>query len=382
MVAVALEKYLFQVEPGAAIAVAVNHPPEGFLSVSIPIPLKGEGFSFGGAPAFACDFDVFTTADGLLRRIGGVLDLCLPSHLMRPRVLFVGSCLSEFVLLPSASQMAMLPDAIFAEMRRLGVTNVVVKDIPAPAPFFSSEEKEQSSHLAQILQKAGFVLIDGQAVAYVPIDFDSVDEFLGRFPGSRRNNIRRKLKKRAAVRMEIISTGSDYFSDEQTIDLFYRLYLMVHHESDVLFDRLTRDFWRAILQDRTSNGLVFIYYLQNSVIGFRLCYTHGQIFDDKYVGFLYPEARENNLYYLTWFDMLEYCLAHGFAVMINGVTDLEIKSYLGAQFNLTRHAIYTKSGFWRGFVRFFNRYLESDRVALERWQREHRPNKLLANGDK
>ena len=60
---------------------------------------------------------------------------------------------------------------------------------------------------------------------------------------------------------------------------------------------------------------------------------------DKYVGFAYPQARENNLYALSWMHNLEYARMLGVKRYVAGWTDAEAKRQLGARFTLTWHAV-------------------------------------------
>ena len=48
-------------------------------------------------------------------------------------------------------------------------------------------------------------------LAWVPLDFASIDDYLGRLSASRRKNIRRKLRSRALLEVEEMPTGSAAF---------------------------------------------------------------------------------------------------------------------------------------------------------------------------
>src|SRR5207244_2493926 len=115
---------------------------------------------------------------------------------------------------------------------------------------------------------AEFVLIEGQALAYVPIDFSSADEYLSRLSHARRKSLRRKLRSRELLTVEALHTGDAQFSDSQFLDRLYRMYMNVYMESEIHFDLLTAEFFRAVLQDRSVNGVIFIYRSGSDVIGY------------------------------------------------------------------------------------------------------------------
>jgi hypothetical protein len=65
---------------------------------------------------------------------------------------------------------------------------------------------------------------------------------------------------------------------------------------------------------------------------------------------------------------LDFACRHGLACYIAGWTDPEIKSYLGARFTFTRHAVRPRSRVLRFVLRKLSRHFESDRA----WADEQR----------
>jgi predicted N-acyltransferase len=91
-----------------------------------------------------------------------------------------------------------------------------------------------------------------------------------------------------------IATGDAFFADAANREIFYSLYLEVFAQSEIHFDRLSRAFFDAVLQDASSDGVVFVYRRDGRIIGWNLCFVQGEALVDKYVGFSYPAARESN----------------------------------------------------------------------------------------
>lgn len=126
------------------------------------------------------------------------------------------------------------------------------------------------------------------------------------------------------------------------------------------FDELSRGFFAALLRDGASGGIVFEYRHAGELIGWNLCFEHGGQLIDKYIGFAYPQAREHNLYFVSWIVNLEHALARGLSHYVAGWTDPEVKAQLGARFTFTRHAVYIRNPLLRALGRRFSHLFESD----------------------
>ncbi|MGC1550452.1 MAG: GNAT family N-acetyltransferase, partial [Rhodanobacter sp.] len=195
---------------------------------------------------------------------------------------------------------------------------------------------------------------------YVRIDFSDEDAYLARLSSGRRKDIRRKLRKRDEVTIEAVPCGDARFAEEATIDAFYALFENVYAQSEIHFDKLSRAFFAAILRDASNGGVVFVYRHQDVMIGWNLCFVIDGKLIDKYVGFAYPQAREQNLYFTSWFQNLAFAREQGLTHYVAGWTDPQVKASLGAQFTLTRHAIYLRNPLLRALARRLGKFFESD----------------------
>ena len=347
--------FVGQLEPLGLLRHFVNFPPNGF-----------EPFvTSGGVPGFFTRFDLLTTADAAARGLINTLPgWRVVRRLMRVHTCFFGSTVSEYVPLPIDVPSEVLPRTLFKAWNRRSML-MIVKDIPSQSPLLSRMDNE---HVAEVLAAcvcAGFVLIKGQALAYVPVNFSSEEEYLLRMSASRRKNIRRKLRVRDRLRIEVLPTGCASLNHNIFLDELYALYREVYKQSEIHFDELSHDFFAAMLQDTTLNGKLFLYYNEEQLIGFNLCFVHANMLIDKYVGFRYPAAREHNLYFVSWMENLAYARLHGLSHYVAGWTDPEIKSYLGAHFTFTQHAVFVRNRMLRAVVRRFSKHFESDRNWFE-----------------
>ncbi len=348
------EHFLYGLEPPGLVRHILTHPPEGFVAT----------VRAGGVPGFLAPFDLLTTADGSVRRVAE----CIPGARwwrgwLRWSTQFIGTTVSEYLVLPPNSDVVSLPERWLQEWA--GATRLlIVKDIPESGDLLPSGEGESGLALAQACASAGFLLVEGQALAYVSMDFSSTTEYLSRLSAARRKDIRRKLKTRPQLQVEVLPTGSPELASLTFREDLYELYLAVYAQSEMHFDLLTPGFFAAVLQDASLNGRLFLYRCEAGLIGFNLCFLHAGKLIDKYVGFRYPEARVYNLYAVSWMENLEYATAQGCTHYVAGWTDPEIKAYLGASFTFTRHAVYVRQPALRALLRRFSYLFESDRNLI------------------
>src|ERR1051325_6381964 len=312
-------RYLNQLEPDGLVASFAAHPPLGFRVLEAQ-----------GTPAFVAPFDLLTTTDDALRkRVVKAPGYRWWGRLLRWRTAFVGTTVSEYALSPREADPAALPGAL---RQRLGSGQrlLVVKDIPQDSPLCDVASRDWCARFAEACRAEGYLLLEGQALAYVAIDFADEDAYLARLSSSRRKDIRRKLRKRDEVAVETVTCGDARFADEATLDAFYALYENVYAQSEIHFDKLSRAFFATVLRDAGNGGFAFVYCHQGEMIGWNLCFVADGKLIDKYVGFAYPQAREQNLYFTSWFHNLAWARERGLTHYVAGWTDPQVKSYLGA----------------------------------------------------
>ncbi|GKT25417.1 GNAT family N-acetyltransferase [Acidovorax sp. SUPP3334] len=341
-----------QLEPQALAGHFAAHPPQGFAVLQgLPVP------------AFSAPLDLLTTADESLKaRVRALPLFARWSRWLRVRTGFVGTTVTEYALLPvaGATPQALAQAVRTGPGRRFALA--IIKDLPQQSPLLPEADNVYAQAVAQACEAQGFVLVEGQALAYVPIDFSSIAEYLARLSASRRQNLRRKLRSRDGLVVRHVATG-EAFAQDAVVDAYYALYDAVYAQSEVHFDRLTRGFFAAVLRDASSGGIAFEYRHAGTgeLLGWNLCYVHGGRLVDKYIGLAYPAAREANLYFVSWMENLEYALAQGLTHYVAGWTDPEVKRSLGARFTFTRHAVYVRQPVLRALARRFAGRFESDR---------------------
>lgn len=344
-----------RLEPAGLIRHFLENPPAGFTP-----------FVAHGMPGFDAPFDLLTTVDvGVRRGIARLPGSRLWQKLLRFHTCFMGTTVSEYAPFPDDASAEALPNSLLTAWARR-TQFLIVKDIPQASPLLGDADATWAADFLETCRSRDFIVVDGQALAYVAVDTGSEDEYLARLSTGRRKNIRRKLRVRDQLRVEILETGHDRFADGGFLDLLYSLYLAVYAQSDIHFDLLSTGFFKAVFQDASLQGRLFLYYAGSQLIGYNLCFVHEQMLIDKYVGFRYPDARDFNLYFVSWMENLAYARANGLTHYVAGWTDPEVKASLGASFTFTRHAVFVRNPVLRRVLRRLSRHFESDHAWFEK----------------
>ncbi|TBR14183.1 MAG: GNAT family N-acetyltransferase [Lysobacter sp.] len=338
-------------EPPALAKHFITHPPRAFTAATLA----------NGVVAFTAPFDVLTTADTAMRQ--RISRWPLHRHWRRwlsLRTRFIGTTVTEYAVFPEDVDPAVLARTLRREQSD-ACALLIIKDIPQYSPLLDDADNAWAAAFAAQCAREGFVLVEGQALAWVPIDFTSSDNYLARLSRGRRRDLRRKLRSRTRLEISTIPTGTA-FNDDALIDEFHHLYRNVYEQSEIHFDFLERAFLAAVLRDADAGGIVFVYRHEGRMIGWNLCFEYAGALVDKLMGLAYPASREHNLYAISWFENLDYARRRGLHRYIAGWTDPQVKADLGARFTFTRHAVYPRNRLLRLVLRHLAGHFESDRA--------------------
>jgi predicted N-acyltransferase len=350
------QRYKNMLEPPELVDIFLRFPPENFAC----------GLNTAGLPVFHTDFDILTTLEaGARAKLRRVPLYAVWAKRLRFAACFAGTTVTEYAPVPAALSTEHFLDNILNEHCKQQ-TLTILKDLPEASPLLSAEENAFTEKLAQEATRKGFMQVRGQALAYLPIDFRSVEEYLLHLSPGRRKDLRRKMKMRNALEIDILQLGDKRFADQRLLDEFYALYLEVFRQSEVHFDLLGADFFTALLQSRAMDGVVFCYKSGQRLVGYNICLIHQNGLVDKYIGFRYPLARELNLYFISWLVNLEFALENRLTVYISGWTDPEVKAALGARFTFTRHLVWVNNPLLRAVLSPLRHFFEADAQSLVR----------------
>lgn len=337
-------------EPPRMAELFLQFPPEGFAC----------GRDFAEVPVFHTNFDLLTTLEKDMRsRLEKFPLHTVWSRWLRFATCFVGTTVTEYAPMPAGQSPERLLDNLLREYGK-AQSLLICKDLPEASPLLPEEDNAFAARFADEARQRGFIEVQGQALAYVPIDFSSVDAYLARLSSARRKDLRRKMKKRGSIEIEELRLGDSRFHDRDVLDEFYAMYLEVFAQSDIHFDLLSREFFENLLQSRDIDGVVLCYRHGSELAGYNICLLHNNMLVDKYIGFKYPLARELNLYFISWMVNLEFALKNGLSAYIAGWTDPEVKAGLGARFTFTRHLVWVRNPLLRRILFPLRHFFESD----------------------
>lgn len=359
-------QYLNQLEPNELVDDFLLNPPVDFTAWQTE----------SGLPMFAAEFDLLTTVEPSLRNKIIKLPLYrIWGKWLRFNTAFVGTTVSEYALLPKGIAAEDLVEQLKRDYSKK-FSLLIIKDLPNQSVLLSDTANQYSHQFNESLKKQQFIAVEGQALAFVPCDYSSIDDYLSRLSYSRRKNFRRKLKAAKELDIKVLHSGDECFFEQSQLDYYYQLYENVYDQSEIHFDKLSSQFFQQLLQDKRNNGVIFAYYHNQQLIGYNICFIVNDTLVDKYVGFVYPHSYDFNLYYVSWFYNLQFMLDHQLKYYIAGWTDPEVKSTLGAQFTFTQHLVYIRNPILRWVLSRFSRYFETDTLLLDKHQQKKNQGEL------
>lgn len=297
----------------------------------------------GAAPAFITDYRLETTFDGPGRRIAErVRDLA--PRLMTPKLACLGSpCVETATVgfapdLPEQDRPAVLAALMRAfedEAARSGCVLTGVKDA----------DHAQAELWSRATVAAGYSPLPGQAIADLPIDFPDLETYLAGLSSGARRDMRRKLRSRAAVRVELRSTlGADL---PRAMALYHQTLARAPAQLEVL----TPAFFTEVATRMPGRAVFALYYVGEDLLAFNLLLEDSEVLLDKFFCMEAERGRAHNLYFLSWFYNIERCLARGLKRYRSGQANLGDKVRLGSR--LTPSAMYFRhrNGLLNGALR-------------------------------
>ncbi len=273
-------------------------------------------------PLFITDFNLDIGVKGWFCKIIGSIRKIFPRFMIL-RTLFCGSPFGEYGVVPIKSGIEIdnllfeLNNALMAFCKKNNIALVVFKD------FLTKD-----TPILDKLRKKGFFKVTSFPSVVTDINFTSFDEYLKTLSHATRKNIRRKLKityASADIAIKITDNVNDIVDD------VFRLYEYTYHKGATKFERLTRDFFINVARNMHPEARFFLYYCNEKLGAFNLCFCHRDTLIDKFIGFDYDIARKYNLYFLTWCYNVEWCLKNNIRYYQTGQTDYHLKIKMGGK---------------------------------------------------
>ena len=269
-------------------------------------------------PLFETRFDLSTFVKGWIKKSLKLAGRLIPS-LFQPRVLSVGLVVGEWSeigidphidedTLDAAFTMA------FSSLQTLAAERN--SDIVALYNF-----NQYGKLPGEIFIK--FNRVQFQSCARLPVNFNSMEEFLSRFSRAARKDLRRKIRASHEVSVIRSRTISPY------LDRIYTLYLETVERSPMAFGILNRIFFEKICE-RVPGAEYTLYFVQEELAAFNLLVVKQEAMMDRYFCMDYVLGRKYNIYVLSWLENVRTCVERNIPLYYAGQGAEKTKAHLGA----------------------------------------------------
>lgn len=169
-------------------------------------------------------------------------------------------------------------------------------------------------------------------IAALPIDFADLDAYLARLSYTARKDMRRKLRVTSKLRIEVREDVSD------VADRLLTFYEGTRARADMAFEELTAAYFTGVTAAMPGRAFWMLYFEGDALVGGNLLLRDEVTLVDKYILMDPERGRALNLYFVSWFTNVGFCLEHGLRLYQPGQAAYENKLRLGCR--LTRTAIY------------------------------------------
>jgi hypothetical protein len=291
---------------------------DGFSLASIVVS-KGDAPVFF-LPLFETRFDLSAFVEGWLKKSLKVAGRLIPS-LFHPRVLSVGSLVGEWSeigtdprideeTMDAACKMAFAALQTHAAELKSDIVALYNFNLYGKVPGAVFDN---------------FNRVQYRACARLKIDFNSVEEYLGRLSRGARRDLRRKMRVAPEVR---VIRSRDISPD---LDRIYKLYLETVARGPMALGVHNRLFFEKICE-RVPGAEYTLYYVREELVAFNLLIVREEAMVDKFFCMDSGVGRKYNLYVLSWIENVRICLEREIPLYYAGQGTEKTKAHLGATF--------------------------------------------------
>jgi predicted N-acyltransferase len=201
--------------------------------------------------------------------------------------------------------------------RRNKASLVVFKDFPA----------NYRTVLETWLSNA-YARIPSMPMTRLSLPYANWDEYFSTLSKATRKDLRRKFRKaeRAPkIEMEVVNDITPL------VDEIFPLYLAVHERSQLKFETLTKDYFRAVAQRMPDRARFFIWRQNGKIVAFSFCLVCSDAIYDECIGLDYSVALDLHLYFYTLRDIISWALQQGLKYYYSNPLNYEPKLHLDCE---------------------------------------------------
>lgn len=271
-------------------------------------------------PLFETRFDLSQFVGGWIKQLLKVAGRLLPSF-FQPRILGVG------LLIGKGSEIGMDPQIDAGTLQaawKMAVETLQRLAAERKSDLLAFYNFDQEGNLpGEIFNQ--FHRVRCQSYARLPIDFNSLEEFLACLSRAARKDLRRKMRASHQVRL-IRSRDISFFQDR-----IYSLYLQTVARGALAFGRHNRLFFEKFCE-KIPEAEYRLYFVKEELAAFNLLVVKQQELVDIYFCMEYELGRRYNLYVLSWIENIRTCLERKIPLYQAGQGAEKTKAHLGATF--------------------------------------------------
>lgn len=289
------------------------------------------GHLVAAMPAFITRYALDTTLEaGRVRAVIGRLRRIFPRFLTLPLACLGSPCTETGNLGFHASVRPDRHEMLFEAMlsgfedyaRKRKCVLGALKDIPQPV----------EAGIDRVIKDHGYAPLGGMPTAWLAIDFNDMDSYFARLSSSTRKDMRRKLRAREKVRVEYHTQFGDH------LPRIMQLYNETRTRSEWQFEELTPAYFEGILKTMPGRSFCTLYFVGDELLAANLMVHNDHTLIDKFFCMDETAGRPYNLYYLSWFENIGYCLKNGLTRYQSGQAYYTNKVRLGSR--LTPNEMY------------------------------------------
>jgi hypothetical protein len=292
---------------------------EGFDLYSIVISLDNKPIIH--MPLFKTSYNISNFLSGWVQKVINKAGIFLPK-IFRPTVLGVGFVESEW------SQIGVDQDiskSILDEGWDLALKSLetLSGQINANIVSFINFNAESIMNLPlSKMDKYSSILITPYAV--LNLDYENLEEYTASLSKKMYKYIDRKT--RIADSIRVINTRDP----SKWIDEIYEQYLFMVSKSEIEFAVHSKYYFENICKYSQDTGYL-LFFAEDKLLGFKL-FTHRKgILVDKYLGMNPDIALKYNLFFISWMEIIKYCISKGIKACLQGPTGENVKRELGCK---------------------------------------------------
>jgi predicted N-acyltransferase len=304
------------------------------------------------APLFSADFNLDIAVEGWLSKFIKSIRKVFPRFLII-KTLFCGSPFAEHGVL--GIKQSFKDNSGIIPLLLKGIKNCGIR-VNAPLVIFKDFLKQDRLFLDALIKK-GYTKVESFPTVASELNFVSFEGYLESLGSSTRKYMNRKLKQaysRGKIEVKVVQ---DVTSE---IDQIFKLYENTYHKGTTKFEHLTKNFFLEIANDLNSHARFFLYYVDDKLAAFNLCFIYDNLFIDKFVGFDYEISKQFNLYFVSQAYNIKWCLNNSLCYYYCGPTNYETKLRLGGKLIPLYAYLRHKNVFFNLLIRLLSVFFKPD----------------------